>query len=338
MSSSDRGPVSGGGLVAKRAVRRARPGPIPRERMLEIQRERIIDAMARVVGERGLRRTTVAEVVTTAGVSRVTFYGAFEDLDACFLGVLDSTMRRATARITAALETDRPWQERMLAGLAALLGFLDSDPLLARVCLVEALAAGPAALEYRVRELEVLKHLVDGVLAQAQAGRQAAALSAEAVVASVAGILHTRLVTGEAPPFLDLLGPLAAMVITPYVGTRPIAEELRRVERLARSLAQEHAPRPPDRVSGMEVPKVLGDPRGHRARLCLFYVAEHPGASNRAAADGIGLSHHGQISTLLGRLEHLGLLAKRAGGAGHVNEWWITPHGEQVAEALRDMY
>ncbi len=191
MSSSDWGPVSGGRLAPQRARRPAQPGPIPRERMLEIQRERIIDAMARIAGERGLRRTTVAEVVATAGVSRVTFCGTFEDLDACFLGVLDSVMRRATALISAALAADRPWQERALAGLAALLGFLDSDPLLARVCLVEALAAGPAALEYRVRELEVLKHLVDGVIAQAQAGRQASTLSAEAVVASVAGILHT---------------------------------------------------------------------------------------------------------------------------------------------------
>ncbi len=144
--------------------------------------------------------------------------------------------------------------------------------------------------------------------------------------------------TGEAPPFLDLLGPLAAMVIAPYAETRSMAEELRRVERLARLLVQEHAPRPPGRSVDVAVPNVLGDPRAYRARLCLFHVAEHPGASNRAVADGIGLSHHGQISTLLGRLERLGLLAKRAGGAGHVNEWWITPHGELVSEALRDMY
>jgi AcrR family transcriptional regulator len=324
--------VSGGGAV------RGRRGPVSRERVLEVQRERIVEAMARVVGERGFQAATIAEVARTAGVSRATFYDVFKDLDACFLAVLDSVMRRSTALISDAFAKSGPWQVKMLAGLMVLLDFLDSEPLAARVCLVEALAAGPAALEYRARELEVLKHLVDAMLEQAPAGRQVSTLAAEGMVASVAGILHVRLVTGEAPPFMDLLGSLADLVIAPYVDPRMVAEETRKAEQLAQSISRERAARSSRRHTDVPVPNALRSPRAYRARLCLFHVADHPGVSNRAVADNIGVSHYGQISTLLGRLERLGLLTKRAGGAGRTNAWWVTPEGEQVAEALRDMY
>jgi hypothetical protein len=56
------------------------------------------------------------------------------------------------------------WQEDA-AGLAALLAFLDSEPLLARVCLVEALAAARLRLS-TARELQLLMHMVDAALAR----------------------------------------------------------------------------------------------------------------------------------------------------------------------------
>ncbi len=313
-----------------RATRR----PVSRDQVMEMQRARIMEAMVRVVGEQGLGGATVAAVVARAGVSRATFYEVFENFDACFMTVLDSGMRRSTALISDAFDKSGPWQEKILAGMAALLRLLDSEPLLARVCLVEALAAGPSALEYRARELEVLKHMVDAALAQAPAGPQTSVLTAEAVVASVAGILHNRLVTGQAPPFLDLLGSLAALVIAPYVDPQSLVEETARAERLAQTIAQESAL---PRRSDVPIPNALRAPSAHRARLCLLYVDEHPGASNRAVADGIEISHHGQTSALLARLELLGLLVKRAGGAGRSNEWWLTPRGKLIAEALRDL-
>ena len=37
---------------------------------------------------------------------------------------------------------------------------------------------------------------------------------------------------------------------------------------------------------------------------------------------------------LLARLARGGLLRKHAGGAGRPNQWWLTPQGEQIAQAL----
>jgi len=87
-------------------------------------------------------------------------------------------------------------------------------------------------------------------------------------------------------------------------------------------------------ASPVEIPTVLRDPRAHRARGCLRYLAENPGASNRQIADGIGIARHDQASTLLSRLAAAGLLAKQPGAPGLPNAWTLTGHGVQVALAL----
>jgi AcrR family transcriptional regulator len=299
-----------------------------------MQRARIMEAAVQIVSERGFGGATIEAVVASAGVSRSTFYELFDDFDACFLAVLDSGMRRSIVLISEAYDRGASWQEKMLAGLAALLAFLDSEPLLARVCLVEALAAGPSALAYRARELELLKHMVDAALARAPDGRETSGLTAEAMVAAVAGILHARLVTGEVPPFLEMLGALAGLVIRPYVDRQSLAEQISRAKQLAKVSSEQHASR---RQSVVSIPNALRAPGAYRARDCLLYVAEHPGVSNRAIADGIEITHHGQMSTVLGRLEREGLLTKHAARAGRHNAWWPTSEGKLISDALRAM-
>jgi hypothetical protein len=95
-------------------------------------------------------------------------------------------MRRTSARIAQAFAQNTSWQQQATAGLAVLLSALDADPCLARVCLVEALAAGPAALQYHAREIELLKHMVDSAAGQARTDRHSTALSAEATLRAAA--------------------------------------------------------------------------------------------------------------------------------------------------------
>ena len=45
----------------------------------------------------------------------------------------------------------------------------------------------------------------------------------------------------------------------------------------------------------------------------------------------------GQMSGVLARLARKGLLVKSAGGPGHANAWSLTPEGELVAQALRQI-
>src|SRR3954449_5882078 len=54
------------------------------------QRERLLDAIANVVAEKGYAATRVADITDYAGVSRKTFYELFTDKEDCFLAAYDA--------------------------------------------------------------------------------------------------------------------------------------------------------------------------------------------------------------------------------------------------------
>ena len=147
--------------VSRDGGTQAARGPLSPEQVQEMQRKRILDAAVSEVGERGMRGATVAGVSARASVSRSTFYELFDSLDACLLEVLRQVASRSTALMFKAFAQETNWRDGMLAALVALLMSLDSEPLLARVCLVEMLAGSPAVLEHRARELASLNALVD---------------------------------------------------------------------------------------------------------------------------------------------------------------------------------
>jgi AcrR family transcriptional regulator len=311
-------------------------GPVSREQAREMQRKRILDAMVGEVAERGLRGATVAGVSARAGVSRSTFYELFENLETCILAVLTQVASRSTALMSKAFAREARWQDGVLAALAALLMSLDREPLLARVCLLETLAGSPTVLEHRARELALLNPLVDVGREQAHTNREPPELTAEASVASVAGILHTRLVTGEAPPFIGLLGQLMGLVVAPYLDPDEVAREIERGEGRARVIAQKRPFGLSSPQIRVQLPAGLSHPGAYRARSCVIFLAANPAASNKAVAAGIGVSSLGQVSELLKRLAGTGLLIKHSGGAGRPNAWYLSSHGEQLAQALKD--
>jgi AcrR family transcriptional regulator len=319
-------------LPGKDAAASSRSRDEAREQVRAMQRRYVLDAMAYVVAERGTRGATIGRVCKRANVTSSVFRNLFPSLDACLLELQEQVVTRCTVLIIEAFKAETSWLDGVLAGLEALLVFLDREPELARVCLVESLAGSQATLERRLDLLESLKPLVDGVREQLPNDDQPIPSVAEATIASLTGILHARLVAGKAPPFVGLLGELAGIVVAPYLGTYTATREMERANARAQVLIEEmRAGSRPELVS---IPKGLRHGKAVRRRLCLEFVAESPGASNQAIAVGIDLPHLGQTSTTLSSLEKLGLLVKRAGRPGHPNAWSLSPYGKQVARAL----
>jgi AcrR family transcriptional regulator len=305
----------------------------PREPIVEMQRARILHAMTDIVAERGLYGTTIAAVAKQARVSRVTFGELFGSVEEAFVALVEQVTEWPANLIRDAFLDESSWPASVIAGLEALLVFLDSEPSLARVCIVDALAGPPKALEHRAQLLQPLIALVDGVRHTLPPDRRPPAATAEATVVSVAGMLHTRLVSGRVPPFVNLLGELAELVVYPFLGPEEAAEARRLGARRARSILRRRSIEPPGRR--VPIPKQLHHARASRARACVLYVAENPGASNQKIASGIGIRHLGQASTLLSRLEELEMLTKQAGGAGRPNAWTLSPQGEEIARSLK---
>jgi AcrR family transcriptional regulator len=209
---------------------RLRPGPggLPPGRVVEIQRSRMLEAAIQTIDEVGYAGMTVAKVIGRAKVSRKTFYDVFADREDCFLAAFEQVVDRARMLVCDAAAQERRWRERVRAGLARLLRFMDEEPGLARLCVIEALSAGPHVLLGRAR---VLGELADAVDCGRQAGgggvREPPQVTAEGVVGAVFAVVHSRLTDNE-QPLSDLLGQLMSMIVLPYLGTRAAGAELSR--------------------------------------------------------------------------------------------------------------
>jgi AcrR family transcriptional regulator len=261
-------------------------------------------------------------------VSRRTFYDLFEDREECFLVAFDEAVARASHAVVAAWEAKGGWRERTRGALAALLAFLDEDPALARLCVVESLAAGPKALEHRTRVVEALVAAVDEGRAEVR-GEQPSPLTADGVVGAVLAVIQQRILAGLDRPLGELLGGLMSIVVLPYLGRAAAQKELRRP---AHPLLRRSAPvRRPDPLEGLEM-RIT-----YRTVRVLIAIADCEGANNRQVAAQAGISDQGQVSKLLTRLEHLGLIENRGEGPakGAPNAWRLTGKGREVEQAIR---
>ncbi len=302
----------------------------------EVQRARILAAMVWVVAEHGVGYATVARVVKRAGVSRRTFYELFSGSEDCFLAVFEDTVLRASAIATEATAVAAPsvWQERLRVGLGALLGFFDDEPASGSLLIVDALGAGPVVLERRTRILRSLAAIVNQGRSSKARGGIPPPLTAEGVVGAVLAVIHARMLEDDRRPLLQLLNPLMAMIVLPYLGKAAAAKELtRRVAKAPRAPRTTRMSRksPEDPLEGLNMRLT------YRTLMVLSAIAAEPGASNRQVADAAGVHDQGQISKLLGRLEKLGLIHNTGNGQpqGEPNAWTLTPRGIEVETTLQ---
>jgi AcrR family transcriptional regulator/DNA-binding MarR family transcriptional regulator len=319
-------------IKGKRGARKARvpaSDGLPREHVSEIQRLRILGAMGEVASERGAGSVTVAHVVARAGVSRRTFYDLFEDREECFLAAFEEALAQASGTVLEAYEAPGSWRERIRNSLWALLVFFDTHPAAARLCVVEALAAGPTALEHRQEVVARLIAAVDEGRAEVPKGsRQPPPLSADGVVGAVLSVIHSRLLKANAKPLTDLLGELMGMIALPYLGPAAARREL---DKPTPPILKNQILHASDPLGGLDM-RIT-----YRTVRVLMTIAASPGASNRQIAAQAGISDQGQVSKLLARLEHLGLARNDGVGPakGAPNAWVLTDKGQQVERAIQ---
>jgi len=319
---------------SRTASPRLRPGPggLPRGQVTQIQRSRMLAAAVEAVEEVGYARMTVAQVISRARVSRKTFYDVFIDREDCFLAAFEQALGQARLIAQEAYAGESSWREGIRAALGRLLMFMDEEPGLARLCIVEALGAGERVLECRGKVLDELAEIIDRGRAANTATREPPEVTAEGVVGAIFAVLHTRVLESGGQPLTDLLGSLMSMIVLPYLGARAAGRELTR------------PPLEAPNVERLRVPRRHKDPlEGLNMRLTyrtvrvLMVIAEHPGASNREIAEGSGIVDQGQISKLLNRLARLKLVENLGEGQekGAANAWHLTPRGAQVERATR---
>ncbi len=192
------------------------------------RRELILAAMIRVVGSKGYKETSVADVIEEAGTSRTTFYKHFEDKHECFLAAYDMLVEQVFAEVIAKCNGEQSWLERVERGLATIVELFAVDPMLARTAVVEVAAAGAEA---RQRHWDAVarftSYLEDG--RELANGRELPENISLMSAGAVSGLIFDELLAGRAEQLPALLPDLLFAMLVPYIGPRAAADEMRRV-------------------------------------------------------------------------------------------------------------
>jgi AcrR family transcriptional regulator len=171
---------------------------LPREVVSASQRERLMVAMAESVDEQGFPATSVSELTVRAHVSRAAFYEHFQSLENCFLATYDAQATRAGALMLSAHNAPGlTGSQRVGAAMQALVDVACAWPAAARICVLDVLSAGPAAIARRERAFQACQALIDGSAGTGgSVGNTSGAASRTLAVALTGGLrrmLHVRL-------------------------------------------------------------------------------------------------------------------------------------------------
>lgn len=189
---------------------------LPREFVAVRKRRRIMDAMAELSAEQGYEATKIADIVRRAGVARKTLYDNFDGKEEVLLAALDSTIDETAKKVEAACdEAEGDWDKRVGAGLEAFLRSLAENPAAARMWLIEAVSATPAA---SARYDAAVQRFIELLRRNAPADTGLPETIEETLVGGVAWILHQQIRRNGAEQVQVLMPELLDFILSPYHG------------------------------------------------------------------------------------------------------------------------
>ena len=206
---------------ARRAEGRLPSGrsEMPRQFIVKSQRERIVDATAAIVAEKGLAALTIPEIARRANISHQTFYEIYDSKRDAFLGAQKIGLHQALQVAIKAYEDKQDdWPSAVAAGLRALVAFLASEPAHAHLSVVDTFAASPEAIEIRDTALHAFAAYLDPGYELAGGDGRVPAIAAEAIAGGIWQILHNYVANDCLASLPGAAPQITYMALTPFVG------------------------------------------------------------------------------------------------------------------------
>jgi AcrR family transcriptional regulator len=198
---------------------------LPRQFIVKSQRERIVDATATIVAEKGLAALTIPEIARRANVSYQTFYDIYPSKHDAFVGALKVGMYRALRIAVEAYEAHQDdWPLAIAAGIGALVDFLASEPAHAHLNVVDTFAASPETIEVRGAGMS-------GFAAYLQPGYELAGeeldvppVAAEAITGGIWQVFHHFIENDSVAELPSAVPQLTYLTLAPFLGAAGAAE------------------------------------------------------------------------------------------------------------------
>lgn len=194
------------------------PHGLTREQVESSQRRRLVAAMMHVVGERGYVKTSVAEIIKHAGVSRATFYMLFRDKEQCFIEGLEAAIDEIGAAMALAMmeaddvKEDAEVMHKVDALAGIYLHVLNSYSAVAKTFLVEIYAVGPRAVEHRRQFLDRFTDLVIDTVLDGRELSSEQRFAVEALMHAMSSMATLAIGCGKTDELLSLREPFVALV------------------------------------------------------------------------------------------------------------------------------
>ena len=182
---------------------------LSRDVVVNSQRTRMLRAMAEGMYEHGYVGTPVAEIIKRAGVSRETFYQQFSSKQDCFLAALNQTIAELADHMSPGLTAPGTRLEQISLLIGSYLDGVASDPVMARMFLVESFAAGP---EVARRRAKLQRRFIDALCDFAGATTPQARFACEAFISAIVAMVTIRVAAGETDNIITLHTPLTELV------------------------------------------------------------------------------------------------------------------------------
>ncbi|HST68079.1 MAG TPA: TetR/AcrR family transcriptional regulator [Solirubrobacterales bacterium] len=161
------------------------------------QRARLHEAMVELAAERGYNAVSLAALTKRARVSKRDFYKHFSSKEECFLATYDIIVNHSLRGISAAVEGEEEWHERLRLGYLTFAGQIAGNPEAARLALIEAFAAGDGAVERMQRANPSFEALVARSLAPADGSARLPRLLVKGIVAGCGRVARAGLLSGD---------------------------------------------------------------------------------------------------------------------------------------------
>jgi AcrR family transcriptional regulator len=191
---------------------------LPRQFIVKNQRERIVDATAAIVAEKGLAGLTIPEIARRANVSHQTFYEMYPTKDDAFLGAQKVGLHQALGIAVQAYEAQGDdWPMGVSAGIRALLDYLASEPAHAHLTVVDTFAASPLAIEIRDTGLHAFAAYLQPGYHYA-AARSVPGIAPEAIAGGIWQVLHNHIEYEHAQDIVGLAPQLVYVALAPFIG------------------------------------------------------------------------------------------------------------------------
>ena len=184
--------------------------------------DRLLAAARACVLDVGWKRTTLTDVANRAGVSRMTVYRTYSDMETLFGDLMTHEWAEVVAAVVATDDGTGSWPDRIASRVAGSVAALRENPLLRRMVDLDPEWLQPYLLERRGRSQDAVLDLLAGRIAAAQAegGLREGdpVLLARTIILAAHGFLFSaHTMTDDAVPGIDALDQQLADLVRRYL-------------------------------------------------------------------------------------------------------------------------